>query len=146
MSTTDAGTGSFEDRGPSVFAVTTATLVLASVFVAARLYTRLAIVRQVTYDDWFIILAWFLAFGVSFTIDLSTRRGLGRHDSDIGADNWNALRRCEYVFSVLYVSSLPLALLMVSNHSDRILLSWLRRLLFWFSTYACPETPSKFFA
>ncbi|KAH6652639.1 fucose permease [Truncatella angustata] len=96
MSTTDAGTGSFEDRGPSVFAVTTATLVLASVFVAARLYTRLAIVRQVTYDDWFIILAWFLAFGVSFTIDLSTRRGLGRHDSDIGADNWNALRRCEY--------------------------------------------------
>ncbi|KAI1879182.1 hypothetical protein JX265_002136 [Neoarthrinium moseri] len=102
MSTTDSGTGGISDRGPSVFAVTTATLVLASVFVAARLYTRLAIVRQITWDDWFIMLAWALAFAVSFTIDYGTRNGLGRHDKDIPSADWNVLRRCEYVFSVLY--------------------------------------------
>lgn len=113
MSNVDAGTGNFEDRGPSVFAVTTATLVLASVFVTARLYTRLAIVRQVTCDDWFIILAWLLAFGVSLTIDLGTSYGLGRHDINISANDWNALRRCEYVFSVLYVSIVDLVYLVI---------------------------------
>ncbi|KAM0808474.1 putative Major facilitator superfamily (MFS) profile domain-containing protein [Seiridium cardinale] len=102
MNTTDAGMSDMADRGPSVFAVTTATLVLASVFVAARMYTRTAIVRQLSWDDWFIMVAWALAFAVSLTIDLGTKNGLGRHDSDIAADDWNALRRCEYAFSVLY--------------------------------------------
>lgn len=106
MSTIGAVTHGIDDRGSSVFAVTTATLILASLFVAARLYARLAIVRQFTYDDWFIISAWLLAFAVSFTIDLGTRYGLGKHDADIAADDWNALRRCEYVFSVLYVSTI----------------------------------------
>lgn len=107
MSTTDDGTGYIPDRGPSVFAVVTATLVWGSIFVAARLYTRLAIVRQFTWDDWFIVLAWLLAFAVTLTIDLGTQHGLGRHDSDIEADHWETLRHCEYVFSVLYVC-LPL--------------------------------------
>ncbi|ETS74657.1 hypothetical protein PFICI_13141 [Pestalotiopsis fici W106-1] len=102
MSATQSGSANIPDRGPSVFAVTTATLVLASVFVAARLYTRLTIVRQFSWDDWFIILAWAFAFAVGFTIDLGTKNGLGKHDSDIAAGDWNTLRRCEYAFSVLY--------------------------------------------
>jgi hypothetical protein len=103
MSTTDGGTGYIADRGPSVFAVTVATLALGTIFVAARIYTRLAIVRQFTWDDWFIILAWLLAFGVTLTIDIGTKYGLGRHDQDIANDHWGTLRHCEYVFSVLYV-------------------------------------------
>lgn len=106
MSATQSDSADIPDRGPSVFAVTTVTLVLASVFVAARLYTRLRIVRQFSWDDWFIMLAWALAFSVGFTIDLGTKNGLGKHDSDIAASEWNTLRRCEYAFSVLYVSSL----------------------------------------
>ncbi|ORY65087.1 L-fucose permease [Pseudomassariella vexata] len=102
MSAADAGSGGVPDRGPAVFAVTTATLVLASVFVAARLYTRLGIVRNISWDDYFIVLAWFLAFGLSFTIDLGATKGLGRYDADIVADDWNDLRRCEYVFSIIY--------------------------------------------
>ncbi|KAI0134612.1 L-fucose permease [Xylariales sp. AK1849] len=102
MSTFDSGSVDVVDRGPSVFAVTTATLALASIFVVARLYTRLAIVRQVSWDDYLIILAWILAFAVSFTINLATKRGLGRHDVDIALDDWDDLRRCEYAFSILY--------------------------------------------
>lgn len=105
MSAIYSGTGDFDDRGPAVFAVTTATLIICSLFVAARLYTRIAIVRQFTHDDWFILLAWALAFAVSLTIDLGTKHGLGRHDADIADNDWDILRRCEYVFSVLYVSS-----------------------------------------
>ncbi|KAI0015180.1 major facilitator superfamily domain-containing protein [Xylariomycetidae sp. FL0641] len=90
------------DRGPAVFAVTTATLALATVFVAARLACRFAIVRHVSWDDHFIIVAWVLAFALSFSIDYGTKKGLGRHDQDIRQDDWDPLRRCEYVFSVLY--------------------------------------------
>ncbi len=95
---------SFPDRGPSVFAVTTATLVLASFFVFARMVCRLGIVRRIGWDDYFILFAWLLAFGLSLTIDLGTRNGLGRHDANIPPEGRAKLRRCEYVFSILYVS------------------------------------------
>ncbi|KAK8069481.1 hypothetical protein PG994_006097 [Apiospora phragmitis] len=91
-----------EDRGPSVFAVTTATLVLASVFVFARLYTRCLIVHHITWDDWFMILAWLFAFAIGFTIDYGTYKGLGKQDIYIADGDWDSLRRCEYVFSVIY--------------------------------------------
>jgi hypothetical protein len=53
-----AANGSFPDRGPAVLAVTTTTLVVASVFVGLRLVSRIAIVRNVTLDDYFIVLSW----------------------------------------------------------------------------------------
>ncbi|KAI0551651.1 major facilitator superfamily domain-containing protein [Xylaria curta] len=94
--------GGFPDRGPVVFAVTTGTLVLATVFVGARLACRTFIVRQVSWDDYFIIIAWALAFGLSFAIDYGSAKGLGRHDADISTENWDPLRRSEYTFTVLY--------------------------------------------
>ncbi|KAH8162285.1 hypothetical protein CIB48_g5973 [Xylaria polymorpha] len=94
--------GDHPDRGPIVFAVTTGTLVLATVFVCARLACRTFIVRQVSWDDYFIIIAWALAFGLSFAIDYGTAKGLGLHDADIKAENWDALRRSEYTFTILY--------------------------------------------
>lgn len=101
MSTGNAG---IEDRGPAVFAVTTATLALASTFVAARLICRKFIVRNISWDDRIMVLAWVIAFGLSFTIDFGTYKGLGRHDKHIPERSWGALQRCQYVFSVLYVS------------------------------------------
>jgi len=103
---TSAG-GDFPDRGPAVFAVTTATLALASVFVAARMVSRIGIVRSMSADDYIIILAWFIAFFLSLTIDFGTQRGLGRHDSDIEHVDKPGLRMCEYIFSVLYVCQPP---------------------------------------
>ena len=91
------------DRGPAVFAVTTATLVLATVFVVARVICRTAIVKQVGWDDHFVIVAWLIAFALSFVINLGTKRGLGRHDADIPENSWDDLRACEYAFSILYV-------------------------------------------
>ncbi|KAI1177642.1 fucose permease [Nemania sp. FL0916] len=92
----------YPNRGPVVFAVTTGTLVLATVFVVARLTCRTFIVRQVTWDDYFIILAWILAFGLSVSVDYAATKGLGRHDADISLQDWGPLRRAEYTFTVLY--------------------------------------------
>ncbi|KUJ15944.1 MFS general substrate transporter [Mollisia scopiformis] len=78
MSTTVNGHAS---RGEAVLVVTTTTFVLATVFVVSRL---------------------FIAFGLSFTIDYATSKGLGRHDVDIPASWQSALRRSEYAFTILY--------------------------------------------
>jgi fucose permease len=44
----------------------------------------------------------FIAFGLSFTIDYSTTKGLGRHDIDIPTSWLPSLRRSEYAFTILY--------------------------------------------
>lgn len=52
-----------------------------------------------------MILAWTIAFGLSFAIDYGTSKGLGRRDADI-PDSWlPGLRRSEYAFTIFYVSS-----------------------------------------
>ncbi|KAI1331736.1 fucose permease [Xylariaceae sp. FL0255] len=95
-------TNDYANRGPAAFVVTTATLVLATVVVAARLGCRIWIVRHVAWDDYFIVAAWILAFGLSFAIDFGVTKGLGRHDADIPVADRDALRRSEYIFTVLY--------------------------------------------
>ncbi|KAI1081117.1 MFS general substrate transporter [Whalleya microplaca] len=118
----------YPDRGPSVFAVTTTTLVLSSCFVAARLVCRFGIVRKVSWDDYLIVAAWVLAFALSLSIDLGTTKGLGRHDDNISSSDWNALRRCEYAFSILYnpalmatKSSILIFYLRLSKNTQRVL-------------------------
>ncbi|KAK4451859.1 major facilitator superfamily domain-containing protein [Podospora aff. communis PSN243] len=101
-SETAGGEGDFPDRGPAVFSVTTATSALATVFVAARMVSRIGIVRNMSADDYIIILAWLIAFFLSLTIDFGTRFGLGRHDRNIEHADKAGLRMCEYVFSILY--------------------------------------------
>lgn len=96
-------TQSVPDRGPAVFAVTVATLVVGTFFFIARLICRTLIVRRVSWDDYFIILAWFLAAGLTITIDIGTRYGLGRFDENISDEDRLPLKKTEYVFSVIYV-------------------------------------------
>lgn len=103
LSSTGSNNQDVANRGPAVFAVTTATLILASVFVGARIVCRSFIVRNVTWDDRVMVLAWLIAFALSFTINLGTAHSLGKYDQDIPDDDWAALRHCEYVFSILYV-------------------------------------------
>ncbi|KAM0200185.1 hypothetical protein ACHAPI_002609 [Fusarium lateritium] len=126
--------GGIPDRGPAVFAVTTATLVLATVFVAARIVSRTFIVRNITWDDRVMILAWLFAFFLSFTICFGVHNGLGRHDENIDLGRLPALRRCEYVFSILYnpalmatKTSILIFYLRLAKHTQRVLrfASWL---------------------
>ncbi|QPG98050.1 hypothetical protein C2857_007191 [Epichloe festucae Fl1] len=67
--------------------------------IEARLYR---IVRRVSWDDRVMILAWLLAFCLSFSIDYGVTVGLGKHDGNISDADWPKLRRAEYVFSILY--------------------------------------------
>lgn len=89
-------------RGKASFIVTTTTFFLATLFVAARIISRFAILKHRTADDWIIILAWFLAFGLSFAIDFGTSKGLGERDEEIPEAWMPSLRASEYAFTILY--------------------------------------------
>ncbi|KAJ5041246.1 uncharacterized protein L3040_005794 [Drepanopeziza brunnea f. sp. 'multigermtubi'] len=115
-------------RGKSVFVVTTITFVLATISVVARLISRFGITKHRTADDWIIILAWFLAFGLSFAIDFGVSKGLGRHDVDIPKSWLGALRGSEYAFTILYnpalmatKTSILIFYLRMSRHTQSVL-------------------------
>lgn len=91
------------DRGPAVFAVTTATLCLSTLFVTARMISRVGIVRNVSWDDAMIIVAWLFSLSLCVAIDFGAHRGLGRFDRHISEADRPGLRMSEYVFSILYV-------------------------------------------
>jgi hypothetical protein len=46
------------DRGPAVRVVTIVFLVLATIFVTLRMWSRVGIVKKVSADDYVMLLAW----------------------------------------------------------------------------------------
>ncbi|EKG21585.1 Major facilitator superfamily [Macrophomina phaseolina MS6] len=101
MSTSD-GDGDYESRGPIVLAVSIAMIVCSTVFLTARLASRIGIVKKIGWDDYFMTLAWVLAFGLSFAICYGVKYGLGEHEANIPDSQDPPLRKLEYVFTVLY--------------------------------------------
>jgi hypothetical protein len=50
--------GQDDPRSRTVFIVTLATFVLATIFVVSRILSRFVVLRTKTADDWVMILAW----------------------------------------------------------------------------------------
>lgn len=96
------------DRGPVTSAVTLVMIVIATVFVAARFFTRIWLVRSVKQDDWWILAAWVFAVGFSASICVAVKYGLGLHKVDIPESSFPSLRKAEYTFSILYNPALML--------------------------------------
>lgn len=96
------------DRGPQTSAVTIVVTVIATVFVAARFYTRIWLVGSIKQDDWWILAAWIVAVGFSTSICVAVKYGLGKHKDNIPDDSFASLRKAEYAFSILYNPALML--------------------------------------
>lgn len=91
-----------ESRGPATFGVTLALIIVATVFVGARFFTRGYIVRSIKNDDWWILAAWICSVGFSIAICVAVSDGLGKHNTDIPYAEKDNLRRAQYTFSILY--------------------------------------------
>ncbi|RMZ87930.1 hypothetical protein DV736_g4840, partial [Chaetothyriales sp. CBS 134916] len=96
------------DRGPATSAVTIIFVVIATVFVAARFFTRGYLVRRITQDDWWMLAAWILSASFSVSIVVATHYGLGKHKDSIPDNSFASLRKAEYAVSVLYNPALML--------------------------------------
>ncbi|KAL2152655.1 hypothetical protein VTH82DRAFT_5839 [Thermothelomyces myriococcoides] len=99
----DPTAGDCPDRGPAVFAVTTVTLVMATLFVVARMVTRLCIVRRWAIDDFVMTLAWLFAVTLSLTINVGVNYGLGRHDRNINPAKNPSLMATKTSILILYL-------------------------------------------
>ncbi|KAL8711654.1 MAG: hypothetical protein Q9220_004064 [cf. Caloplaca sp. 1 TL-2023] len=91
-----------QNRGHEVLAVTIALFVAATFAVVLRFISRAGIVKRISADDYAMILAWFIAFGFSFSICYGTSVGLGRHEVNVKAEDKASLKKSQYAFSVLY--------------------------------------------
>lgn len=96
----------FKGRSAAVLAVTVVMIVLSSLFVFFRTLSRAAIVKKLSVDDYFMIVAWVTAFGLSFCVLYGCTYGLGRHETDIPRSWQDSLRKVDYAFSVLYQPAL----------------------------------------
>lgn len=106
MATPASAHHAFHGRSETVLVVTIVMFSLSTIFVAFRMLSRGAIVRRIMLDDYFIMLAWMLAFGLSFCVCWATGYGLGRHEIDIPAEWQGSLRKSIYAASVLYQPAL----------------------------------------
>ncbi|KAK4610073.1 L-fucose-proton symporter [Fulvia fulva] len=98
--------GDVQGRSEAVLAVTIVMIVLCSIFVFFRMLSRVAIVRKITVDDYFMVIAWAIATGLSIAICYGCAYGLGRHEVDV-PDSWQSgLRKSNYAFSILYQPAL----------------------------------------
>ncbi|GFZ48389.1 hypothetical protein JCM24511_06137 [Saitozyma sp. JCM 24511] len=91
-----------KDRGPAVFVVTLAITIVATVFVVLRLISKWGVTRKANADDYVIIVGWVFAVGLSVSIMIGTRVGLGAPDSEIKPEWFTPLKQCTYAFTVLY--------------------------------------------
>ncbi|KAL1296885.1 hypothetical protein AAFC00_004500 [Neodothiora populina] len=94
--------GQYDSRSTTVFTVVVVMTCLSTTFVTLRCISRAGIVKKFMLDDYFMMVAWMLAFGMSFAICYGTFNGLGRHEDDVPSSWQNALLKSQYAFSVLY--------------------------------------------
>lgn len=102
----DTDYGRFRGRSEAVLAVTIIMFLLSSIFVFLRTLSRAAIVKKLCVDDYFMMLAWTIALGLSFSICYGTAYGLGRHEADVPTSWQTTLRAADYAFTVLYQPAL----------------------------------------
>lgn len=91
-------------RREGVQAATLVTIIMAFVFVALRMISRIFITRQTTWDDYMMVIAWLIAFGGSLSTLLAAQKGFGLMDTEIKPEWIPPLKRFGYAYSILYVS------------------------------------------
>ncbi|KAH8589652.1 hypothetical protein B0O99DRAFT_692381 [Bisporella sp. PMI_857] len=115
-------------RNAGVFIGATVTFILACVFFAARIISRFGIVKRPGWDDYTIILAWILAFGMSTAIAFGASKGLGLHKESIQTSWVYPLLVSRYVAVVLFhptlmvtKSSILLLYLSIAHYPQKFL-------------------------
>ena len=91
------------DRRSAVQVATIVTIVMAFVFVALRMISRIFVTRHTTWDDYIMVVAWLIAFGGSLVIIFATQLGFGVIDAELKPEWIPTLKKYGYAYSILYV-------------------------------------------
>ncbi|KAJ6260323.1 hypothetical protein Dda_4548 [Drechslerella dactyloides] len=97
-----------DDHGPTVSATTIVFLVLAFVSVTLRVIARGFIARRMRIDDYMILVAFALSFGMCLSIVLGITYGFGRHSNTIPYGMALQKQKYQYAFTLLFNPAIAL--------------------------------------
>ncbi|KAK6517393.1 hypothetical protein TWF281_004050 [Arthrobotrys megalospora] len=90
------------NHGPTVSATTIVFLVLAFISVALRVIARGFIARRMRIDDYLVLVAFALSFGMCLSIIQGVNYGFGRHSSAIPYAMAIEKQKYQYAFTLLF--------------------------------------------
>ncbi|KFY29444.1 hypothetical protein V493_02361 [Pseudogymnoascus sp. VKM F-4281 (FW-2241)] len=81
------------DRREAIQVTTYVTIIMAFVFVALRMISRIFITRNTSWDDYMMVVAWAIAFGGALDVLLAAQKGFGLLDADLSPEWIPPLRK-----------------------------------------------------
>ncbi|KAF3762222.1 hypothetical protein M406DRAFT_220062, partial [Cryphonectria parasitica EP155] len=104
---------------------------LTSIVVGLRIYTRLAIIKKLGWDDYCVILTWVVALADGATISSTVPYGLGRHTATLDQSLLPSYLRNFYFSIVLYNLTLSLIKLTFMIQYYRVLSVHKMKMIIW---------------
>ncbi|TGO46445.1 hypothetical protein BCON_0325g00130 [Botryotinia convoluta] len=84
-------------KGPTIVAVMWTETVIALIAISLRLYTKGFITRNVGFDDYLIIVSWFMLMPYTTACTAAAAQGFGQHSSDLTIEAFANATRLEIV-------------------------------------------------
>ncbi|KAF7891936.1 hypothetical protein EAF00_008238 [Botryotinia globosa] len=84
-------------KGPTIVAVMWTETVIALIAIGLRLYTKGFITRNVGFDDYLIIVSWFMLMPYTAACTAATTQGFGQHSSDLTIEAFANATRSEII-------------------------------------------------
>ncbi|KAM0168604.1 hypothetical protein ACHAPF_010839 [Botrytis cinerea] len=84
-------------QGPTIVAVMWTETVVALIAIGLRLYTKGFITRNVGFDDYLIIISWFMLMPYTVACTAAATQGFGQHSSDLTIEAFANATRSEII-------------------------------------------------
>ncbi|KAM0143230.1 hypothetical protein ACHAP3_001363 [Botrytis cinerea] len=84
-------------QGPTIVAVMWTETVVALIAIGLRLYTKGFITRNVGFDDYLIIISWFMLMPYTAACTAAATQGFGQHSSDLTIEAFANATRSEII-------------------------------------------------
>ncbi|RDW81274.1 uncharacterized protein DSM5745_04831 [Aspergillus mulundensis] len=97
-----------ENRHAAIFGVGIGFIVFDSIVIGLRIYARAFMLRAVGTDDILMIVGAILNFGLSVTIMIGSKYGIGKHALAISESDTVPMLKCIWVTRLLYTLSMGL--------------------------------------
>ncbi|KAF7924955.1 uncharacterized protein EAE98_007043 [Botrytis deweyae] len=84
-------------KGPTIVAVMWTETVIALIAIGLRLYTKGFITRNVGFDNYLIIVSWFMLMPYTVACTAATTQGFGQHSTDLTIEAFANATRSEII-------------------------------------------------
>ncbi|KAL4908856.1 hypothetical protein BDW74DRAFT_73708 [Aspergillus multicolor] len=97
-----------ENRNAAIFGVGIGFIIFDSILIGLRIYARAFMLRAMGTDDILMIIGAILNFGLSITIMIGSKYGIGKHALAISENDTVPMLKCIWVTRLLYTLSMGL--------------------------------------